>query len=287
MQKRVIGYIYDRKKPTIEEKTFKKVAKKLGLEIIFFNLSEKIDNKEMIEKAKRCDIIFNDAGEAIATEIVKTFELLGKKVVESSSSNYYPEDKWFFYVECKKNNIPTPKTNLLSTDLNSAKKELEELNSWPIVLKKITGCRGESVDRARDIKEAENVLKKFWKNEEDPSDRIPVIAQEYIISDSYRIMLINEKIVQTVLKRRGGWKASGCHSESFKRFKVSKKLAITSKKIAKMSGIKICGIDYAKRGKEWLVIEVNAEPSLKFFMSEHETLVKKVLEFLIKDSKKK
>jgi len=282
MKKISIGYIFNSKRKGIEEKTFFRVAKNMNIDLILFNLSDKIDEEEIEKKAKDCKIFFNDAGDEIAYELVKTLEELGKKVTEPSKVAYYPEDKWLFFVMCKKYKISTPKTILLSTDLNSAKKELREFNQWPVVLKRIFGCRGEFVEKANNLNEAINLIKQIWKKGND--ERLPIIAQEYINSDSYRVTVIGDKIVQTSIKKRSGWKASGCYAEKFRKFNVDSKLKKIVNKLIKICGIKICGLDFAKRGDEWLVIEANAEPSLKFFDGEHEKLIEKVLKFLINSS---
>lgn len=285
MGKKVIGYIFNDKKKKLEEKKFSRIAKKLGIEIIFFNLIEKIDFDNIKDKAEKCQIFLNDSGEQIAGELAKSLKLMGKKIIEDPETAYYPEDKWIFFLECQKNKIPTPKTILLSSGIEGAKKELKEFAQWPVILKRVYGCRGEFVERAKDIQEAIDIIKKFWAGEKE--DRTPVIAQEYIKSDSYRITLIDGKIVQTTIKKRGGWKASGCNVTRLRKFKLDEKIERISKKVAKMSKIKICGIDFAKNNGRWLVIEVNAQPSLKLFDCEHDKMIEGVLKFLIKESIKK
>jgi RimK family alpha-L-glutamate ligase len=279
VKKITIGYIFNSKRKGIEEKKFFKVAKKMNIELVLFNLSDEINEKEVEEKAKKCKIIFNDTGEEIAYELVKTLEILGSKVVEKSKVTYYPEDKWIFSVMCRKNKIPIPKTILLPTDLESAKKELIGFKQWPVVLKRVYGSRGEFVDKADNIREAINVIKVFWKK---GNERLAILAQEYVNSDSYRVTVIGDKIMQTARKKRSGWKASGCSSERFWKFKIDNELRKIIKKVMKAFDIKICGIDFAKNKDKWVVIEVNAEPSLKLFDSEHEMMIKETLKLLIK-----
>jgi RimK family alpha-L-glutamate ligase len=285
MKKAVIGYIFNNNKKDLEDKKFSRIAKKLNIELVFFNLEEDLDEKEVEKKAKKCQIIFNDSGESIANELVKTLELLGKKVIENSKVSYYPEDKWVFFLRCKKNKIPTPKTILLSDNLPEIKKELKEFNEWPVILKRVYGCRGEFVDRAKNVDEALKIIKRFWEGKTE--DRASIIAQEYINSNSYRVTLIDGKIVQTAIKKRSGWKASGCQSERFRKFKLDKNIKKISRQVAKMSGIKLCGVDFAKANGKWLVIEVNAQPSLKLFDCEHDKMIEKTLKFLKKSSNKK
>lgn len=277
MKKAVIGYIYDNSRPSIEDKKFFKIAKKKNIELVPFNISYELEQDKIEEKAKKCDIIFNDAGEMIAIELVKTLEALGKQVYEKSDAAYYMEDKWIFAVKCRKHKIPTPKTILLSDNLKTAKKELINFNSWPVVLKRVFGCRGEFVEKADNPDEAIETIKHLWKK---GNEKLPIIAQEFIESDSYRVTLINNEIVQTAIKKRHGWKATGCNDLKFRRFKLDSDIERMALKLAKISKIKICGIDFAKNKGKWLAIEINAEPSLKLYDTDHDMMIGKTLDFL-------
>jgi len=181
------------------------------------------------------------------------------------------------YVNFGKHNIPMPKTVLLPVELKAAKQELIKFNQWPVVLKRIFGERGEFVYKASNADEAIKLMKRIWNK---GNQRYPILAQEFILSNSYRVTMIDGKIVQTAVKPRHGWKATGCEDMRFNRFKISPKLAKLCHQIAKISGITILGIDFIKKGEEWLMLEVNAEPSFKFYDSEHKLMIKKVLQCL-------
>ena len=284
MPKTVIGYIYNHKGIGIEEKKFFKIAKKMNIELVPFNLSEQLDEKDIEAKAKRCDILFSDTNDSMVIELVKTVEALGKRVIEPSKVFYYPEDKWIFFLECKKHKIPTPETILLSDNLESARKELENFNQWPVVLKRVYGCRGEFVDKADNLNDAIWVIKNFWKK---GNERLPILAQEFVLSDSYRVTVMGKEIVQTALKKRHGWKATGCYATKFRKFKVDPELKKIVEKVMKITKIHICGVDLAKKNGRWLVIEANAEPSFKMFDCEYDIMIKKALELLRKEAGKK
>lgn len=279
-KKFVLGYIYSDRKLGGDEKAFLKVAKKKNIELVLFNIINKINQEEFEEKAKRCNIIFNNSAEKFSEEIVKTFEQLGKRVVDSSKVAHYPEDKWIFYMECRKNKIPTPETILLSENINAAKKELEEFNKWPVVLKRVEGTQGEYVEKADNARKAEEIIKKFWKK---GSEKLPIIAQEFIDSPSYRVMLIGDRIVQTAIKNGKGWKKTGVYEKKIEKFKTDRKLREIIKKVSKMTGIKICGIDFLKENEKWLVLEANAQPAFDFFANQREKLILDAINYLKKN----
>lgn len=283
MKKSVIGYIYSGIGFGEDEEYFAKLAKDKNVEVVFFNTSEIIDEKELEDKIKRCDIIYNASAEDSTIEFEKTIEELSKKMIDSSRLYYYTEDKWIFFLKCKKHKIPTPDTILLIENINSAKKELEKFRHWPLVLKRIYGCMGEFVEKANNIKEAEKIIKKFWKR---GSERLPIIAQELIKSPSYRITLIDNEVVQTAIKENKGWKATGTYTEKFKKFKIDKELEKIIKKLSRVIKIKVCGVDLLKKDGKWLVLEVNSAPGFDFFKRERKKLNQKLFDFLIKESKR-
>ncbi len=204
---------------------------------------------------------------------------MGNKVLELSKTFYYTEDKWIFYLKCVQNKIPVPKTTLLSTDLVSIRKELKAFNKFPVVIKRVQGYRGEFVDKGDDIDEAVTIIKRFWEKGE---DRFPILAQEFVDSDSYRVMTMGDKIVQTAQKKGNGWKKTGTSANRFWKFKIDKELKKIIDKLTSVIDIAICGFDFAKKNDRWIVIEANAEPSFKFFDCEYDLMIEKTLKYLKK-----
>lgn len=277
MRKVVIGYIFGTAKPGEDERIFLRLAKRKGIEIVLFSTFDEADEKEIEEKAKRCDIIYNSNADDFALELAKTMEGLGKKVVDSPKAYYYTEDKWMFFVKCREHGIPVPETILLSEDINEAKKELKKFNRWPVVLKRVSGCQGEFVERVGNQKEAMKIIRRFWRK---GSERMPIIAQEFIKSHNYRVLVIGGRIVQTVLKKGRSWKATGAWAKRHNRFKADAELKKIVEKTIKLAGINICGIDLVKKDGKWVVLEVNSEPTFGFIECDRERLVNEALDFL-------
>jgi ribosomal protein S6--L-glutamate ligase len=276
VMKFVLGYIYTQRGFDKEDGFFIKLAGKKNIELVMFNTEEEID-KKTLEVAKGCDLIFNNSVDEFAIELTKTFESFGKKVIEPSEVYYDIEDKWLFYLKCRKNKIPTPETILLSENMNAMKRELKKFGHWPVVLKRVEGTCGKYVEKADNFNEAVLIINKFQTK---GNERLPVIAQEFISSPCYRITMIGNKVVQTALKRNQSWKATGVYGNHFDKFEIDDQLDKIVKKVAKAVGISICGIDLLKKDGKWAVLEVNSSPGLDFFDDEHEELVGEVLDFL-------
>ncbi|MGY4884706.1 MAG: ATP-grasp domain-containing protein [Nanobdellota archaeon] len=282
MRKKTVGIITCVREIEKEGKIFIELGKKKDVKVILINISDKFDIKSFKRNVKKCDIIYCSVWDDFSVELTKTIEEWGIKIFDSSNSYYYTEDKWMFYVKCKKHNVPTPDTILLSENINNAKRELKQFGRWPVILKRITGTMGEYVGKAKSIVEAEQLIKKLWKK---GSEKLPIIAQEFVKSPSYRVTVIGNKIVQTALKKNNaGWKATGVYAKKFEHFEVDKKLERIIKRVMKFLDIKICGIDMLKKDGKWLLLEVNGQPSLDFFEEEREKLTEAALNLLIKSA---
>jgi [lysine-biosynthesis-protein LysW]--L-2-aminoadipate ligase len=283
MKRVTIGYIFNEPYLRKDEKFFMKVAREKGIDLVMINTAKDLNEEELEEKIKKCDILFNNSAEDFAVEIVKTIEELGKKVIESSKEFYYVEDKWMFYLRCIEHKIPSPETILLSQNPVMIKKELKEFGHWPVILKRVEGTMGQYVEKAENLKEAEEIINRFWKK---GSDKLPIIAQEFIHSQSYRATVVGDKIVQTAIKESKGWKATGVYATHIKKFKIDKELQDIIKKINRAFGMKIYGIDLFKKEGHWVVLEINSSPGLDFFENEEKKLVEEILDFLKKEIKK-
>ena len=277
MKEKVIGILFSENHLKTVEKLFLKNAKKKGIRLVMINTSKDIDERTLEKKICDIELFYNTSAEDFAVEYVKTLESFGKRVIDSSRAYYTAEDKWLFFLICKKNGILTPETRLLCENIIIARNELKKFNQWPVILKRVCGTMGEFVERADSLAEAEEIIKKFWKK---GSERAPIIAQEFIESPSYRITAIDGKVVQTAIKNGHGWKSTGVYGNHFEKFDTNWKLRRLVKKITRVTGIKVCGIDFLKNGDKWYALEVNAEPAFDFFEEEREKLICETLDYL-------
>ena len=111
-----VGYFYSRKNLNQTDLLLiEQLQKKMNL--IPIVLESQLDYEKIKEQLKHCKYIFNNTGfDPVlfeGMELAKTFEEMGTKVINSSQSFYYQEDKWMFYLKCLKYNLPPPKTYLI------------------------------------------------------------------------------------------------------------------------------------------------------------------------------
>ncbi|MFH1588377.1 MAG: ATP-grasp domain-containing protein [Candidatus Diapherotrites archaeon] len=283
MAKTVLGYILSSTVLGEDEKIFLNLAKEKNIEVVLFNLEKDLGREKLMEDAEKCSVVFNSVAEGFGVELAKTIESFGTKVIEPSKTFYYSEDKWMFYLNAEKHNIPVPETILLSENISAAMHELRKFGKWPAVLKRVEGCQGEFVAKAENEEQAKEILNSFLEKE---SEAKPVIAQEFIKSPSYRVLTMGGKIVQCVKKKSNSWKAIGAWASRHSRFEPDDSLKKIIKKINAFSGISICGTDLVKKDGEWRVLEINAVPTFGFIVSDKKRVIGEAIDFLKKTAKK-
>jgi ribosomal protein S6--L-glutamate ligase len=283
MKKDAIGYIYSNSYLDAEDKLLIRLLKK-KVKVILLPLEKQVDLEQIKENVKKCRLILNDTIWGNHTfegiQLTKTIESLGIRVINSSNSFIYDEDKWMMYLKLIKNKLPTPKTYLIPNGRNSKQiKEILKKNS--LVLKAVYSDNGvgvEKVEAYEDFIKKVNIIR--TKN---PIS--PIIAQNYIQDTenrSYRITLIDNRVVQSVVKIGKSWKQTGS-KEQIRLVKLPKEVTLICEKASKVLDMDICGIDLVNSKGKWFIIEVNSCPSLDFIKKDMPRIISKLVDFLYKE----
>jgi ribosomal protein S6--L-glutamate ligase len=286
VKKLPIGVICTPKLNSTEKNLFPVLKERFDL--ILFPIEKDIDYAYLKKQSENIKLILNTAGDMPNTydalEIVKTFENLGKRVIDSSKSFYYREDKWMFYQVCLKNKLPTPITYYIPRNITISKEKLRKiLEEGPVVFKGAFSDTGRAVKRALNFEEALKVIKELRKK----INIMPIVAQKYIYHGkiSYRVTLAGNKIIQSIIKYGKTWKEGKLFwkNEKYRLFKVDKDLKKLCEKTAKVFGLEWCGIDLIRDEKgNWFIIEVNSCPSMDFVLKDMKRSNKELTKYLHK-----
>src|SRR3990170_8220864 len=129
MEKPYLGIICTPQGNNTEKHLFPILQKKFNL--VLFPVQKDIDYEILRKQAKNVHVVLDTAIDMPNTydaeEIVKTFEAMGKKVIDSSKSFYYKEDKWLFYQTCLKHKLPTPITWYVPRNAKTFKSSLRRI----------------------------------------------------------------------------------------------------------------------------------------------------------------
>lgn len=282
-----IGYIYYKSFYDPENFSIMNELKK-NLEVIPLPAEDQIDLEQIKKKTKSCNLIFNNAVfEPISLESIqlsKTMEELGKKVVNSTHSLLYDEDKWMFYLKCLEHKIPTPKTYLIPRERKINTEQIKELlKKTNLVLKPTYLDNGIGVERVKDYNEFKRKLEKIKLK----SKEFPIIAQEFIPNQnrSYRVTLFGNRVEQAVMKINKRWKQTGNEKKAQMRIiKLNKETKELCEKTSRVLGMDICGLDLIKNNNKWYIIEANSCPAMDFIYYDNKRLTKLLAKFLISKS---
>ncbi|MEK7211032.1 MAG: ATP-grasp domain-containing protein [Patescibacteria group bacterium] len=281
-----IGYIFADNKLLPEDRVFLNLAREKNIKVIVFPSARFLNLARVKNLARKCAVVLNNSAERESLEIAKVIESVGTPIVDPTRSLYFYEDKWMFYVHCKKHNIPTPETFLLPISISQCYEPLERLikKSGAVIIKNIFSDNGKFVDRAKTVKQAVEMIRKFRKG-----DRAPLIAQEYVKAAHkvYRVMVLNGKVVQAIIKKSNNWKCTGRFTKGdVPTFRVTPKLEKMCVRISKILNIPWCGIDLMRKNREWTAIEANSSPGMDFISGDIENLYKQLLKYLVSISEK-
>jgi glutathione synthase/RimK-type ligase-like ATP-grasp enzyme len=285
MDKPCLGVICTPRGNKTEQNLFPVLKKRFDL--VLFPVQNDVDYDALKRQASCVRVVLNTAGDMPNTydalEMVKTFENLGKRVIDSSQSFYYKEDKWLFYQTCRKHRLPTPVTYYIPRDIAVSRAKLKQiLAEGPVVLKGVFSDTGRAVKRALKYEDALRIIKTLHKK----VGLMPLVAQRYVPHGtvSYRVTLAGDKIIQSIVKRGKNWKEGKLFwkNEKYRTFTPDKKLAALCRKTAKAFGIEWCGIDLMQDAKrKWYLIEVNSCPSMDFVLSDMKRANEELAKYLL------
>lgn len=289
MEKYSIGYVYYKGRSVCEtdDLLMKQLKKKVN--VIPIILEKQFDYDGILAKAKECDVILNNAAAEPSTleaiELTKTLEEIGKKVINSSHSFYYQEDKWMFYLKCLENKLPTPKTHIIPREGHNSSIIKKYLENGPLILKAVFSSGGLCVEKADNYGIFKKKLSKIISKTPDS----PIIAQEYIPSNnrSYRITLVGGHVIQAIEKSGRSWKQTGDKkTEHYRKIRISGNLRKLCEKASKAFGMELCGLDLILNDNRWYIIEANSCPGLEFIKSDEKRIAKLITDYLYDACKK-
>ena len=278
-----VGYLYCNKmRDESDHLLMRQIEKRVNVMPIM--LEKQYDITSIENKIRGCKLIINySAAEPFtfeAIELSKTFEEMGKKVINSSHSFFYQEDKWMFYLKCLENSFPTPRTCLIPKEGHNEKLIRIYLDQSPLVLKAIFSDKGLCVEKVNNYSDFKEKLRKIsLKN---PIS--PIIAQEFILNknhQSVRVTLVGYKVVQSVVKYGKSWKQTGDEDkERFRKIKLDNSVIKLCEKASKAFGMEICGLDLIKSNGRWYIIEANSCPGLSFIKSDQVRIMNLIADYV-------
>jgi RimK family alpha-L-glutamate ligase len=203
----------------------------------------------------RAGVLEDETGLAL----LSTFENAGAFMINTRDGMLTCDNKMSAYISFERDNIPTPRTALISTEKGLLHAHERLGGKYPVIMKTLTGTQGIGVSIVESEKSMISVAQSLWKF------GAALLLQEFMKFDfDIRTIVVNGKVLAST-KRTSAKKdfRSNRHREATTQaYKLSKdehKLVLDA---ARSVGAYMVGVDHAIVNGENYVLECNGSPGL-------------------------
>ena len=217
-----------------------------------------------IEISRENSIVFVRAGaiQSLTSQaLVSTLGTYGFFMVNDLESMMLCDNKMSNVIALDRNNIPTPKSSVITNvkSIESAHKKIG--NKFPVVIKTLTGTQGIGVAIAESKQSLVSVCQALWKYD------AQLLIQEYLpIKSDIRTLVVNGKILGSAERIKQDNKEFrnnvhlGAKTIPYKLSDEEKELV---KQSARATGALYCGVDHCKVANNFYVLEINGSPGIR------------------------
>ena len=218
------------------------------------------DNEIELELSKticfvRAGVLEDETGLAL----LSTFENAGAFMINTRDGMLTCDNKMSAYISFERDNIPTPRTALISNEKGLLHAHERLGGKYPVIMKTLTGTQGIGVSIVESEKSMVSVAQSLWKF------GAALLLQEYLKFDfDIRTIVVNGKILAST-KRTSAKKdfRSNRHREAttqpYKLSNDERKLVLDA---ARSVGAYMVGVDHAIVNGEHFVLECNGSAGL-------------------------
>jgi len=183
--------------------------------------------------------------------------------INSPSSVKTASNKFSSYINFVNDNVPTPKTCLV-TDVDFIDKAIEEIGGkFPLVLKFTEGHGGKGVMK---IDSKESLVSVIQAIRAEPEGSVELILQELKkIKDDRRILVLNGKVIAASKRKKmpEDFRTNVSLGSDVEPYKPNDKEMDLAVRAAKSVDCYYCGVDIIQCDGEYFVLEVNPSPGSK------------------------
>ena len=203
----------------------------------------------------RAGVLEDETGLAL----LSTFENAGAFMINTRDGMLTCDNKMSAYISFERDNIPTPRTALISNEKGLLHAHERLGGKYPVIMKTLTGTQGIGVSIVESEKSMISVAQSLWKF------GAALLLQEFMKFDfDIRTIVVNGKVLAST-KRTSAKKdfRSNKHreatTEAYKLSNDERKLVLDA---ARSVGAYMVGVDHAIVNGEYYVLECNGSAGL-------------------------
>ena len=195
----------------------------------------------------------------IGLAILGTFENAGAFMINNRDGMMTCDNKMSSYIAFERDNIPVPKTSLVSNEKSIESAHEKIGGKFPVIIKTITGTQGIGVSIVNDYQSMVSVIQSLWKF------KAELLIQEYLKFDyDIRTVVMNGKILASTkrIRPKKDFRSNrhrGATTESYELSKEERQAVLAA---ARSVGAYIVGVDHAIIGSNIYILECNGSPGI-------------------------
>lgn len=195
------------------------------------------------------------------TTLVRQFETMGVRVLNSSDSILASRDKLQCLQRLTRAGLPVPKTGFAFSSFES-RQMIQKLGGAPVVIKLLEGTHGKGVVLSESLRDAQMIIDAFQSFDSQ------FLIQEYIKEaqgKDIRCYVIGDSVVAAMTRTaaEGDFRANLHSGGSASFYGVSDEIAGLACKAAKCLGLDVAGVDILLSNQGPVILEVNSSPGLE------------------------
>ena len=195
----------------------------------------------------------------IGLALLSTFENAGAFMINTRDGMLTCDNKMSAYISFERDNIPTPRTSLISNERSIIHAHERLGSKFPVIIKTLTGTQGIGVSIVESEKSMISVAQSLWKF------GASLLLQEYLDFDfDVRTIVIDGKVLASTkrIQTKKDFRSNrhrGATTESYKLSKEEHKEVLNA---ARSVGAYMVGVDHALVGDQIYVLECNGSAGI-------------------------
>ena len=203
----------------------------------------------------RAGVLEDETGLAL----LSTFENAGAFMINTRNGMLTCDNKMSAYISFERDNIPTPRTALISNEkgLLDAHKRIGD--KYPVIMKTLTGTQGIGVSIIESEKSLVSVAQSLWKF------GAALLLQEYLKFDfDIRTIVIDGKVLASTkrISAKKDFRSNRHREATTEPYKLSDDELKVVLDAARSSGAYMVGVDHAIVNGNYYVLECNGSPGI-------------------------
>ncbi len=197
---------------------------------------------------------------AHGTNVIRQFEKMGVFTVTRADSILKARNKWRCYQLLASEDIPVPKS-LLPNPVQFDESLTEDFD-LPVVIKLLESTHGLGVILSQDLQNASSTLEAFGRLKK------AALVQSYIKESNgadIRVLVVDGEIVASMKRqaKQGEFRSNLHRGASAVVVQLTEEERFLSRKVCRILGLDVAGVDLLRSKRGPLVLEVNSSPGLE------------------------